>query len=116
MRRNGHKFNAVRTEVDGIKFSSKAEAKRYGELKLLEKAGRISHIVLQPKYPLYTQKPTDTGWQSSVVGHYVADFAYLNANGEQVIEDVKGMKTALYRWKKKHFEMQQGQMITEITR
>jgi len=114
--RKGHKFGAVRTEVDGVKFASKAEARRYAELKMLEKAGKIRGLVLQPKYPLYAYCAREShGWEPRVIGNYIADFSYLDKQGNQIIEDVKGMKTPMYRWKKRHFEIQQGITITEIT-
>ena len=46
------KYKAQKTEVDGILFDSKKEAKRYAELKFLEKAGEISNLVLQPLFVL----------------------------------------------------------------
>ena len=46
------------------------------------------------------------------IGHYVADFEYLEGD-VRIVEDVKGMKTPLYRWKKKHFEAQYGLKIRE---
>jgi hypothetical protein len=50
-----------------------------------------------------------------MVGHYVADFRYRSGpQGLLVVEDVKGVRTALYRWKKKHVEAQYGIQITEI--
>lgn len=108
----GHKYGAKRTEVDGIVFASKAEARRYQELKLLEKAAAITGLVLQPRYPLWVLNYEGV---AALVGYYVADFTYW-CGGKQVIEDVKGMKTPMYRWKKKHFELQQDCKITEITR
>lgn len=99
------KFNAVKTEVDGIVFDSKKEAQRYHELKLLEKAGHIQVLTLQPEYDLTVE--------DKCIGIYRADFYYFDAAGQEVIEDVKGMKTPLYRWKKKHFEAQYGIQIRE---
>lgn len=108
-----HKYGAVATVVDGIRFDSKAEARRYVELRLLEKAGEIRELSLQPKFPLLS--PAGHGHARAVVGYYIADFRYREGpNGTLRIEDVKGMKTALYRWKKKHFEAQYGLAITEI--
>lgn len=122
--RNGHKFNAVRTEVDGVKFASKAEAKRYGELKLLQKAGKIEALELQPVYPLRVLLTIGTfkgagkahAGEYPTIGKYVADFKYyrLEAPCDWVVEDVKGFKTPLYRWKKKHVEAQYGIQITEV--
>lgn len=121
-----HKYGAVRTTVDGYTFASKAEARRYGELKMLEKAGKIESLELQPRFRLMTQLTTGTfngagkalAGQFPVIGSYVADFQYfrLEAPTGWIVEDVKGVKTALYRWKKKHVEAQYGVTITEITR
>lgn len=99
------KYRAKRTEVDGISFASKAESRRYQQLKLMERARLIKALRLQPKYPLRVGK--------DIIGHYVADFEY-EINGDIKIEDVKGFKTDLYRWKKKHFEAQFGIPITEV--
>ena len=115
MRRNGHKFNAVKTTVDNITFASKAEAKRYGELKLLEKAGEIRYLRLQPKFPLVAVQ--EASGERTRVGTYIGDFAYCTPlSAAQVVEDVKGFKTALYKWKARHMKAQYGITITEITR
>ena len=109
-----HKYGAHATVVDGIRFHSKAEARRYCELKLLEKAGEIRELELQPRYELLAW-PARGDRTRAVVGHYVADFRYRQGTqGLLVIEDVKGVRTPLYRWKKKHFESQYGLQITEI--
>ena len=100
--RNGHKYGAVPTVVDGVRFASKAEAHRYGELKLLEKAGEIKELQLQPRFPLIVPVRFSSH-QRETIGDYVADFRYREGpTGLLRIEDVKGVKTALYRWKKKH--------------
>lgn len=104
-----HKYGAVRTTVDGITFASKAEARRYAELVLLAKAGQIEALELQPKFPLVLN--------GKKVGAYIADFKYwMPSQSKAVIEDVKGVKTAVYRMKKKMVEAQYGIEITEITR
>ena len=46
------KYRNRKTTIDGIAFDSKAEARRYAELKLLERAGEIKDLELQPKYRL----------------------------------------------------------------
>lgn len=112
--RTRHKYGAQPTTIDNIRFASKAEARRYQELKLLEKAGEIRELELQPKFPLFAPGRGNGGpYECVCVGHYVADFRYLEGKTLQ-IEDVKGMKTPLYRWKKKHFEAQYGISITEV--
>ena len=108
--RNGHKFNAVKTVIDGITFASKAEARRYAELKLMEKAGEIRELELQPRFPLLVDGVN--------VATYVADFRYWRRGmcTIPIIEDVKGVKTPVFRLKAKMFTAQYGIEITEIGR
>lgn len=84
----------------------KKEANRYQELKLMIKAGAIIQIELQPKYPIVIN--------GKKVFEYRADFAYQLCSGGRVIEDVKGVKTQLYKLKKKCVEAQYGITITEV--
>lgn len=110
-----HKYGAIPTTVDGIRFASKAEAARYAELRMLEKAGAVTALTLQPSFDLRAAQ--NTGGRLVLVGRYVADFSYCdNRTGLYVVEDVKGVRTALYSWKKRHFEAQYGLSITEIGR
>lgn len=104
-----HKYNAKRVTVDGVTFHSKREAARFQELKLLEKAGEIANLRVQPEFPLEVNGVR--------LGVYRADFEYSlvpNFLGGRVIEDVKGVRTAVYRLKKKLVEAQYGIMIQEI--
>jgi len=88
------KYHNIKTVIDGITFASKKEAGRYQDLKLLLKAGEITDLVLQPKFPLVVN--------GHKIGSYIADFQY-KANGETVVEDVKSeaTKTPVYRLKKR---------------
>jgi len=87
-----NKYRAIKTTIDGIKFDSMKEGARYRQIKLLEKAGKITDLELQPKYDLIVN--------GKKVGFYKADFRYIE-EGKLVVEDVKGMKTAIYNLKKK---------------
>ena len=87
-----NKYRAIKTTIDGIKFDSMKEGARYRQIKLLEKAGKITDLELQPKYDLIVN--------GKKVGLYKADFRYIE-EGKLVVEDVKGMKTAIYNLKKK---------------
>ncbi len=88
------KYGAVPTIVDGLRFASKKEAAHYGTLKILERAGKIHSLSLQPVFKLTINDQT--------IGKYIADFKYYDCEREQwVIEDVKGMRTGVYRLKKK---------------
>ena len=101
------KYRNVITERDGIKFDSALEAKRYGELTLLLKAGKISHLDRQFRYPLIVG--------TTVIGHYVADFEYFCWDRHCIVtEDCKGQRLPLYIWKSKHFKAQYGREIVEI--
>jgi hypothetical protein len=109
------KYGNKRVEVDGITFDSQAEAKRYAELKLLEKAGQISGLRIQPRFPFYYQPAK--GMTSELIFTYVADFSYVDnvpPHPMTVVEDVKGFRTPLYLLKKKLIEAQYGIAITEI--
>lgn len=118
------KYGAVKTLVDGIKFDSKAEARRYYELKLLQQAGEITELELQPKFPLRVVSTTGTvlgaakaltGTHRDIIGTYIADFAYRDRTERRIVEDVKGMKTLpLSRWKMKHVAAQYGITVSEI--
>ena len=102
------KYKAKKTIVDGITFDSMKESKRYVQLKELEKSGKITDLQLQVKYILFDK--SKYGRKLS----YIADFVYLNDKNEEVIEDVKGFKTPVYRLKKRVFEEKYHKVINEI--
>lgn len=101
------KYGNKPTYVDGIRFMSRKEARRYPVLKEQERKGEITGLELQPRYKLHVG--------AVVIGTYVADFRYVKG-GETVVEDVKSAATAkkeMYVWKKRHFEAEYGIRITE---
>ena len=100
------KYRAVRTVVDGVRFASKAESRRYAHLKLLERTGAITELGLQPVFPLIVN--------GVKVATYSADFRYQRPDGEIVIEDVKGQPTPVYRLKKRIVEALYGFRVQEI--
>ncbi len=95
------KYRNRKTIIDGITFDSKGEANRYCELKLLERAGEISDLTLQPKFTL--QESFKKGKKTHRAITYIADFRYQE-NGKTIIEDYKGMETEVFRIKRKLFE------------
>jgi len=119
-----HKYHAVRTVVDGVSFASKAEARRYSELRLLEKAGEIWELELQPSFPLHTASTTGqlgealkavAGTRNTLVGHYRGDFRYQDRRrGKAVVEDVKGMDTPMSKWKRRHVALQYGVLVEVV--
>lgn len=96
----GSKYRNKIVLLDGKRFMSKAEAGRYVELRKMELAGRISHLTLQVPYKFRCG------------AKYVADFRYVE-DGKCVVEDVKGMKTAVYNLKKKMMLEEFGVKIRE---
>ncbi len=105
------KYKANKIEVDGIKFDSEKEAKRYTELKMLEKAGIITELQLQ--VPFVLQDAFEVNGEKIKAIKYIADFTYWE-NNELVIEDVKGMKTPVYSMKKKMFMYRYKKHIKEV--
>lgn len=107
-RRN--KYNAIPMIVDGIRFPSQLQGKRYRELKLLEQAGEIDDLKIESKWELH-------GPNGTVIGIYRDDASYRDLKtGQYVVEDCKSpaTATALYKWKKKHLKDEYGIEITEI--
>lgn len=99
-----NKYFSKKATVDGIEFDSQKEAKRYSELRLLERAGKIRNLQIQVPYVLippqyeevveYTPKRNKEKVTKKLVEgrlKYIADFVY-EQNGEVIVEDVKGYK------------------------
>lgn len=100
------KFKNIKTVVDGIKFDSKKEAKRYGELILMQRSKQI--------YGLKTQVKYDIVINDVKVCRYIADFTYKCANADTItVEDCKGFRTSIYRLKKKLMKAVYGITILE---
>lgn len=100
------KYHNTKTVADGIKFDSKLEAKRYAQLKILERAGVIRALELQPSFELLPSfRKNGKTWRKTV---YKADFRYILCEDDKtIIEDVKGSTaviTDVFRLKQKLFE------------
>ena len=83
---------AKRTVIDGITFASSAEARRYGFLSLLQKAGEITRLRCHPRYELKVNGRKLTT--------YVSDFEYRDDHGRLVVEDVKPKNAPIDRLSK----------------
>ncbi len=118
MRARRNKYGATKTTIDGITFDSKKEAQRYCELRLLQKAGEITHLELQPAFRLAIDgRPVlikSHGYPNGRQAKYVADFAYWDGE-KRVVEDAKGFRTDAYKLKRAIVEaMYPGLRIVEI--
>ena len=119
-----NKYNNQKVRVQGILFDSKAESERYLELKSMEQKGEISDLRLQVTYELIPvqREPGEVGPRGGIkpgkVIHrpitYVADFVYID-DGEEIVEDCKGVKTEVYKIKKKLFRYRYGKDIIETS-
>jgi len=108
-----NKYNAKKTEIDGIKFDSKKEARRYSELRLMVKANEILNLEMQPRYDIVVN--------GKKIGFYKADFRYKeshNYDAPWIVEDVKGCRKgcaySMFRLKKKLVEAIYGIEVVEI--
>lgn len=99
------KYGNDRVTADGLKFASKAEAARYRDLKYRVLLGEISNLRCQVRYPLHVN--------GQRIGTYVADFQYTE-DGREVVEDVKGVRTAMFIRSKKHMLAEYGIDVSEV--
>lgn len=115
-----NKYHNKKAELDGIAFDSQKEARRYAELKLLERAGKITELELQVPFELIPAQreyvPEGSNKRGKVIEReckYIADFAYFE-NGFLVVEDVKGVRTPEYVMKRKLMLERHGVRIREV--
>jgi len=113
MRKYKMKYKNQKIMIDGIKFDSKREAEYFLYLKQLQKDGLISDLELQPKFELQPHFKFNGKMVRAI--NYIADFRYYDVKkGEYVVVDVKGMKTDVYKLKKKLFEYKYNTEIVEV--
>ncbi|CAI1246733.1 Protein of uncharacterised function (DUF1064) [Serratia ficaria] len=102
LRQTPGKYGNKKTVVDGFTFDSKKEAAYYGQLKLRQRAGDIVMFLRQVPFHL----PGGV--------KYVADFVVFRADGVVEVIDVKGVRTAEYRVKKKLVEHHYPITVIEV--
>jgi hypothetical protein len=109
-KRKRNKYAAQPVEADGYTFASKAEHRRYEQLKLMLLAGEIQDLVLHPKFSLIVY--------GVKVGRYTADFMYFDMRlARRVVEDVKGgnaTRTEAYGLRKKLMKACHGIDVIEV--
>ena len=120
--------------INGEHFDSRLEARRYQELLLLERAGKITELYRQVEFELIPAQyeEYETGEiikRGPLKGQprvkrrclekackYIADFTYIDENGEYIVEDTKGDRTDKYIIKRKLMLYLHGIKIREVTR
>lgn len=105
------KYKNKKVFYNGIKFDSQKERNYYIKLKLLEDKGKIKDLKLQVKYEL--QPKFKSGNKNIQAISYIADFTYLDEENKLHIVDTKGVRTDVYRIKKKMMQYK-GLEIEEV--
>lgn len=94
--------------VNGIKFDSKKEARRYQALLLMQRAGEIGELELQPKFELVKGVKFSGDARAKPAVRYFADFAYTDVlTGKRIVEDVKSPVTK----EKPYYKMKRHMML-----
>lgn len=96
------KYHNQKTEVDGMTFDSKKESKDWTRLKSMEDSGIIKNLRAQVPFELQPKYETKDGRKIRPIT-YVADFVY-ERDGVVYVQDSKGMRTDVYKMKRKMFE------------
>ena len=96
-----NKYKNKKITVDDYIFDSIQESRRYKELKLLLRAGKIQDLELQPHFLLQDSFRKNGRTYRKI--EYIADFKYIE-NGKTIVEDVKGIQTDVFKIKHKLFE------------
>lgn len=111
---NVPKYRNRKVVVDGIKFDSEREARRYKTLKILADNGYISELELQKSFELIPAQRDASGKLLERKCTYKADFVYKDNDGNLVVEDTKGFKTKDYLIKRKLMLERYGIVIQEV--
>ncbi len=108
---NKNKYNNNQVKIDRYVFDSQLEGIRYRQLKLLEIAGEIKNLRLQ--VPFLLQDSFKKNGKTYRKIEYIADFVY-EKKGKTIVEDVKGMKTDVFKIKQKLFEYKYPDLTLKI--
>ena len=106
-----NKYRNKKITVDDYIFDSIQESRRYKELKLLLRAGKIQDLELQPHFLL--QESFKKNGKTYRKIEYIADFKYIE-NGKTIVEDVKGLQTDVFKIKHKLFEKKYPELELRI--
>ena len=113
--RRSSKYRNHKIKLDGQTFDSIREMSRYQELKLLERTGQIRNLQRQVPFELIPSQKDKNGKVIEKKCSYIADFVYMeNGSDAFTVEDAKGMKTEVYKIKKKLMLQRYGIRIKEV--
>lgn len=106
-----NKYRNKKVKVDDKIFDSIQESRRYKELKILERAGKIKSLELQPHFLLQGSFKKNGKTYRKI--EYIADFKYIEG-GKTIVEDVKGIQTDVFKIKHKIFEKMYPELELKI--
>ena len=119
-----NKYRSRKVRANGQVFDSKKEYRRFCELSLLEKLGKISDLRRQVKFVLIPaqREPDQIGKRGGKIKgklierecSYIADFVYIDTDGSMIVEDTKGVRTKDYIIKRKLMLYVHGLKILEV--
>lgn len=107
-----NKYHNKKVQYDEMTFDSKKEYSYYLKYKLMEQSGEIKDLKMQVPFTLIeTFKLQDKTYRKTV---YKADFTFVDKEGKYHVIDVKGMRTDVYKLKKKLMAWKYGIEIEEV--
>lgn len=108
------KYGNAKTATRHGTFDSRGEASRFFDLDLLAKSGAITELERQVEFVLQDGFRDSSGaWVRPII--YVADFSYKE-RGKPVVEDFKGVRTEVFKIKKKLFQFRYPEIVFRETR
>jgi hypothetical protein len=125
MAKRKSKYGSKKVAYDGMEFDSKKEMYRYIRLKSMQEEGLISDLRIQVPFEIipavYEEETIQLKTKVKTVTkcvqratYYLADFVYRDKEGNEVVEDAKGMRTEKYLLKKKMMRAFLGITIKEV--
>lgn len=109
------KYRNVKVVIGTQTFDSKREANYWAGLKAREHLGEIRELRHHVGLPLLAPDRLHGEGLHVIVAYYECDFYYEDvATGDPHVVDAKGVRTALYKLKKKWLELQDGIIVEEV--
>ena len=108
------KYRNQPCQIGAEKYRSQREAKRHQELLILQRVGKIAGLTREVPFVLAERVKIEGEDRARPAMRYMADFMYSTADGRQVVEDAKGIRTTAYRLKKHLMATVHGIHVQEV--
>ncbi len=100
----------LRRTLNGKIYHSAAERDHAANLEVRQKCGEISRFAEQ--VPFHLRVPGS----DKIIGIHFVDFLVYDKLGNVWVEEVKGHETALWKWKRAHFQAQYPEIPYKVIR